>query len=199
MYMHEWLEEDGIVTSAEEIQSFVGTPHEAVVKKTISRIDAHVIRYLSMSPLFFLSTCGADGRCDVSPRGDVPGFVKAIDEKRLIYPERPGNRRVDSLLNIIERPQVGMLFLIPGQGEVVRINGKASIFKSGELIRRFDWKGKTTGLAVVVEVEECFIHCPRAFQQAGIWKTETWPEEQELPSIADMFKAHLKISGYEGG
>lgn len=185
------------VTSVEELRALVGEPHEAVVKKSINRIDDHVRNYLAMSPLFFLSTSNAEGQCDVSPRGDAPGFVRALDDRRLLYPERPGNKRVDSLLNILSNPHVGMLCIIPGLDEVLRINGRAAITRNRELLEPSARNGTVPPLGVVVEVEECFVHCPRALQQAGIWHTESWPPKEELPSIKEMFLAHIRMNGYK--
>ncbi|TYP71101.1 MSMEG_1061 family FMN-dependent PPOX-type flavoprotein [Paenibacillus methanolicus] len=189
--------QQGIITSAEELQEIVGQPHDAVVSKTVGVLDDGIERYLEMSPIFFLASAGASGRADVSPRGDETGFVKVLDERHLIFPDRMGNRRIDSLLNIADNPQVGMIFLIPGLNEVLRINGRAYVTRSEELIAAQQWKGKTTGMAVIVEVEEAFVHCPRALKQSGIWSGETWPDKETLPSTLEMFKAHLKISGYE--
>ncbi|MFF0828165.1 MSMEG_1061 family FMN-dependent PPOX-type flavoprotein [Brevibacillus sp. NPDC003359] len=189
------LEVKDLVTSAEELKSLVGEPHETVVKKSIGQVESHVIHYLSMSPLFFLSTSDTSGRCDVSPRGDEPGFVKVLDDHHIIFPERMGNRRIDSLLNIIGNPQVGLIFLIPGLEEVLRINGSARITKDAVLLAEQGWKGKTSGIGVIVKVEECFLHCPRAFKQAGLWKTDSWPEKEAMPLMLEMFRAHLKING----
>ncbi|WP_260985339.1 MSMEG_1061 family FMN-dependent PPOX-type flavoprotein [Paenibacillus xylanexedens] len=184
-----------LITDAKELQSMVGEPHEHVRNKAISYVDSHVQNFVSMSPLFFLSTSDQDGNSDVSPRGDEAGFVKVLDPYRLVYPERPGNRRIDSLINILSNPGVGMLFLIPGMNEVLRINGTASITKDAEFIESMNWNGKTIGAAVIVDVEECFIHCPRAFKQAGLWDSETWTQSEELPSSTEMFRAHLQING----
>lgn len=184
-----------LITDAAELQNMVGEPHEHVRNKAISFVDSHVEHFLSMSPLFFLSSSDREGRSDVSPRGDEAGFVKVLDPHRLVYPERPGNRRIDSLLNILTHPGVGMLFLIPGMNEVLRINGTASITKDEEFINSMGWTGKTIGAAVIVEVNECFIHCPRAFKQAGLWSSETWVDKESLPSSMDMFRAHLQING----
>jgi PPOX class probable FMN-dependent enzyme len=184
-----------LITSAEELRNLVGVPNEAVVKKSIAQIDDHIRNYLLISPLFFLSTASADGRCDVSPRGDAPGSVHVLDDKRLIYAERPGNRRIDSLLNIISNPQVGMLFVIPGQDQVLRINGKAYITQNEELLQPLLWNGNPPKLGVIVEVQECFVHCPRALKQASLWDTESWLPEEARPSIQAMFQAHLKING----
>ncbi|WP_440131357.1 MSMEG_1061 family FMN-dependent PPOX-type flavoprotein [Paenibacillus xylanexedens] len=184
-----------LITDANELQSMVGEPHEHVRNKAISYVDSHVQNFVSMSPLFFLSTSDQDGKSDVSPRGDEAGFVKVLDQFRLVYPERPGNRRIDSLMNILSNPGVGMLFLIPGMNEVLRINGTASITKDAEFIESMNWNGKTIGAAVIVDVEECFIHCPRAFKQAGLWDSETWAQSEDLPSSSEMFRAHLQING----
>ncbi|UPK42818.1 MULTISPECIES: MSMEG_1061 family FMN-dependent PPOX-type flavoprotein [Paenibacillus] len=184
-----------LVTDAEELQTMVGKPSEQVLNKVISFVDTHVQHFLSMSPLFFLSTSDSLSKRDVSPRGDEAGFVKVLDQYRLVYPERPGNRRIDSLLNILSNPGVGMIFLIPGMNEVLRINGRASITKDEEFIASMGWSGKTIGAAVIVDVEECFIHCPRAFKQAGIWSSETWVDKENLPSTSEMFRAHLQING----
>ncbi|WP_256704258.1 MSMEG_1061 family FMN-dependent PPOX-type flavoprotein [Paenibacillus sp. FSL R5-0766] len=184
-----------LITDAEELQGMVGEPHEHVRNKAISFVDSHVQNFISMSPLFFLSTSDRDGNSDVSPRGDGAGFVKVYDTYRLVYPERPGNRRIDSLLNMLSNPGIGMLFLIPGMNEVLRINGTASITKDEEFIASMGWSGKTIGAAVIVDVEECFIHCPRAFKQAGLWASETWVDAEDLPSTSEMFRAHLEING----
>jgi PPOX class probable FMN-dependent enzyme len=186
-----------LIVNADQLRELVGTPHEAVVKKSVSQLEEHVRHFLSLSPLFFLSTSDASGRCDSSPRGDDAGFVKPLDDFRLIYPERPGNRRIDSLLNMLENPQVGMLFIIPGMQEVLRINGRASLTTNAELLEQMNWSGKTPALAVIVEVQECFIHCPRALKQASVWDKEQWPVAEDMPSVSEMFKAHLRMNGYE--
>ncbi|WP_159881959.1 MSMEG_1061 family FMN-dependent PPOX-type flavoprotein [Paenibacillus puerhi] len=174
------------ISSREELRTLVGEPHEAVVKKSVAQIDSHIRGFIAKSPLFFLSTSGKDGQCDVSPRGDAPGFVTVLDDSRLLYPERPGNRRIDSLLNLLDNPHVGMLFVIPGMEEVMRINGRAWITRDEELLGSLQAGGKAPQLAVGVEVEECFIHCPRALKQARAW---------ERPSSLDMFRAHVKLNG----
>ncbi|HBU80311.1 MAG TPA: phosphohydrolase [Paenibacillus sp.] len=184
-----------LVADAKELQNMVGQPSEQVRNKAISFVDSHVQHFLSMSPLFFLSTSDSSSKSDVSPRGDEAGFVKVLDQYRLVYPERPGNRRIDSLLNILSNPGVGMIFLIPGMNEVLRINGRASITKDEEFIASMGWSGKIIGAAVIVDVEECFIHCPRAFKQAGLWSSETWVDKESLPSTSEMFRAHLQING----
>ncbi|MCK6074993.1 MSMEG_1061 family FMN-dependent PPOX-type flavoprotein [Paenibacillus silvae] len=183
------------ISDAKELKSMVGESSERARHKVIPYVDSHVQQFIAMSPLFFLSTSDRDGKSDVSPRGDSPGFVHVLDPHRLVYPERPGNRRIDSLLNILSDPGVGMLFVIPGLNEVLRINGTAKITKDEEFITGMNWSGKKIGAAVIVEVEECFMHCPRAFDQAGLWDTATWAKSEHLPSMSEMIRAHLQING----
>ncbi|MFX3632860.1 MAG: MSMEG_1061 family FMN-dependent PPOX-type flavoprotein [Candidatus Pristimantibacillus sp.] len=195
--MNELWQED-IIRSAEELKQMIGEPHEAVVKKTVTQIDSHIANFIAQSPLFFLATAAANGRADVSPRGDHAGFVKVLDNKRIVFADRPGNRRIDSMLNMLENPQVGMIFLIPPLQEVLRINGVATLTRNEAFINEMQFEGKSTGIAVVIEVQECFIHCPRAFKQAGIWDNEKWLSKEELPVVADMFRAHLEMNNYKG-
>lgn len=187
-----------IIRSVEELKDIIGEPHEAVVMKMVSQIDSHIENYIAQSPLFFLATSATNGRADVSPRGDQAGFVKVLDHKHIAFIDRPGNRRIDSMVNMLENPQVGMIFLIPSLQEVLRINGRATLSRNEALIRDMQWKGKTTGIAVIIEVEECFIHCPRAFKQSGIWDVDNWSSKDELPDVMEMFRAHLHMNNYKG-
>src|SRR5690554_4625780 len=165
--MIELLKED-IISSAEQLKEMIGAPHEAVVKKLVTEVDSHIENFIAKSPLFFLSTTSSvNGRADVSPRGDRPGFVRVLDKHTIVFLDRPGNRRIDSMLNMLENPQIGMLFLIPPLEEVLRINGRVTLSRNEALISDMQLEGKTTGIAVIIEVEECFIHCPRALKQSG--------------------------------
>lgn len=183
------------ITSTDQLRMKIEQPHEAIMKKTVNIIDEHIEKFLQMSSLFFLGTANENGQMDVSPRGGKSGFVKVLDDKHIAFPDNPGNRRADSLLNLIGNPKVGMVFMIPGLGEVLRLNGKAFITQNEEFIKSQAWEGKTTGIAIVVEVEECFIHCPKALNQGGIWSPENWFNKDEMPSTAEMFKAHLLLNG----
>ncbi len=194
--MSELWRED-IIRSAEQLKGMIGAPHEAVVQKTVTQIDSHIENYIAQSTLFFLATSAANRRSDVSPRGDRAGFVKVLNNKTIVFMDRPGNRRIDSMLNMLENPQVGMIFLIPPLEEVLRINGRATLTSNNAFIEDLKLEGKTTGVAVVIEVEECFIHCPRAFKQAGIWDYEKWSPTDKLPVVMDMFRAHLQMNNYK--
>lgn len=185
----------GIIQSLDELRLRIGEPHIAVQNKVINRIDDHVRAFIAKSPLFFLSTSNEQGHCDVSPRGDAAGFVRALDDHRLIYPERLGNRRLDSLQNLIANPQVGMVFIIPGVETVLRINGRAWLTKDEELLESMKLNDKLPIAAVGIEVQECFIHCSRALKLSEIWEQKSWLPEQDQPDGMDMFRAHIALNG----
>lgn len=186
-----------LVGSLEELRELVGTPHEAVVLKSISMIDEQARSYIAQSPMVFVSSSNENGQCDVSPRGDEPGFVHVVGESQLIIPDRPGNKRTDTLSNILRNPHAGLLFVIPGMEEVLRVNGKAHIIRDHPVLEGMALRGKAPTIGIVVEVEECFIHCPRALKSSGIWDADSWPAKDSLPSSKEIFHAHLRINGYD--
>ena len=188
---------EAAVTSQAVLREMIGTPHELVIKKTVSVIDEYCKKFIAMSPLLFLATADAAGNCDVSPRGDQPGSVYVVNDYQLVIADRPGNKRVDSLFNIVANPHVGLIFLIPGLEEVLRINGRATIIKNKDILSNMSLKGKPPLLGIGVDVEECFIHCPRALKESNIWNPEEWPYKEGIPSMMDIFRAHLKINGVE--
>ena len=162
------LFKDSIETE-EELRSIVGFPSELVENKVITHLDHNCIDFISQSPFIVMSTSDDFGYCDASPRGDKPGFVLVLNEKQLIIPERPGNRRIDTLRNILLNPRIGLLFFIPGLGETLRINGTATIVKDEVLLKRMAVEDKRPLLGIGIEVEECFIHCAKAFKRSGLW------------------------------
>ncbi|WP_317259182.1 MSMEG_1061 family FMN-dependent PPOX-type flavoprotein [Paenibacillus sp. J5C2022] len=172
-----------ILSSEEEIRYILGFPSELVKKKTVYELDNHCRNFISMSPLLFLSTSDDKGFCDVSPRGDAPGSVIVLDEKHLVIPERPGNRRIDSLRNILSNPRVGIVFIIPGLEETLRINGSAYIIKDYDILDLMKAKDKRPLLGIGVAIEECYIHCAKAFKRSRLWERESWADIDALPSI----------------
>ncbi len=185
-----------IITSDEAFEAFceeVGKPSELAANKVISSIDAHCEAFIKKSPFLTMASANKDGACDVTPRGDDPGFVHVVDENFLFIPERPGNKRMDSAHNILSNPHVGLLFFIPGLGETLRINGKAHICRDPELLDACMAKGKRPLFGVLVEVKECYIHCAKAFLRSGLWKPESWIDQEERPSVAKMIKAHTEF------
>jgi PPOX class probable FMN-dependent enzyme len=176
------------VSSVEELRAIVGQPSEAVAKKVRPTLDQIHLDWLAHSPLCFIATTDADGHLDVSPKGDPPGFVHVIDETTIAIPERPGNKRVDGYLNVLQHPRAGVVFVLPGRGDTLRINGGATIVSDADYFDALIVAGKRPILALEIAVEEVFFHCAKAFLRSNAWKPETW-QPDALPSVPQMVKA----------
>lgn len=183
------------INNFDELRTMFGEPSELAKRKVISYIDEHCRNYIAHSPFLVLSTSDENGYSDASPRGDAPGFVLVLDENRLVIPDRPGNKRMDSLKNILSNPRVGLLFLIPGMPETLRVNGKASLTQEPNLLGRMKAGGKNPLLGIVVEVEECYIQCGKALKRSGLWNPVSWADSSTLPSGAEILAAHSKLPG----
>jgi PPOX class probable FMN-dependent enzyme len=180
------------VTSEEELRALVGKPSELAIRKEIAYLDAHCRAFIARSPFVLIATSGASGRADVSPKGDPPGFVQVLDEHRLVIPDRPGNRRLDGMRNLLENPHVGLLFLIPGLEETLRVNGRAWIVRDEEVLARCAVMGKPPTLGLGVYAEECFIHCAKAFKRAHLWEPGEWPDRTGLASPSEILVDHAR-------
>jgi PPOX class probable FMN-dependent enzyme len=176
------------VTTVDELRAIVGQPVPAVANKVKTRLSEAQQDWLSHSPLGFVATTDADGRLDVSPKGDPPGFVHVIDDATIAIPERPGNKRVDGFLNVLSRPRVGTVFLIPGRGDSLRINGSARIIADARYFDTMIVEGKRPILAMEIDVDEVFFHCAKAFLRSDAWKPATW-DPTAVPSVAQLAKA----------
>ena len=174
------------ITDLAALRELVGTPSERAVKKQLAALDQHCRAFIARSPFVLLGTSSVDGRCDVSPKGDQPGFVLVLDDQTLVIPDRPGNRRLDSLQNILANPHVGLLFLIPGMDETLRVNGTAELVRGEDLLDRMAMNGKRPVLGIKVHVEETFLHCARSFLRAQLWAPERFIAREEMPSLARM-------------
>ena len=176
-----------LVTSVETLREIAGgEPSEVARKKEIPALDAHARTFIARSPFLLLGTADAQGRCDVSPKGDAPGFVRVLDDHHLVIPDRPGNKRLDGMRNILVNPHVGIIFLVPGNDFTLRVNGRASITRDPDLLATLSAQGKTPRLAIGVEVEEVFLHCARSFRRGRLWNQESWPGADALPSMPCM-------------
>lgn len=175
-----------IVSSEQQIRDVLGHPGERAVLKDQARLDEHFRAFVASSPFLLLATSNASGQCDVSPKGDEPGFVKVLDETHLAIPDRIGNRRIDGMRNILENGHVGLIFLIPGREDTLRVNGRAWIVQDDDILDHMVVRGKRPPFAIGVEVEEAFMHCPRAFMRSGLWKPDAWPAADEVPSMSQM-------------
>jgi len=183
------------VASEQELRELVGTPGEIAIAKQIPALDEHCRTLISHSPYVLLSTSDASGRCDVSPKGDAPGFVRVIDGTHLVIPDRPGNKRVDGMRNILANPHVGLLFLIPSRHETLRVNGRACILRDAQLLQSMAVDGKSPRLGIGVSVQEVFIHCGKASFRSHLWDAMYWPDVSELASPGCMLLEHAKPVG----
>lgn len=177
-----------VVTTVEELRAIVGEPNAAVKNKVTDRLSPAQQDWLSHSPLGFVATTDADGRVDVSPKGDPPGFVHIIDERTIAIPERPGNKRVDGYLNVLQHPHVGTVFVIPGRGDTLRVNGSGTVLSDADYFDAMIVDGKRPILALEIAVEEVFFHCAKAFLRSDAWKPETW-DPTAVPSVAQLAKS----------
>ena len=184
-----------VVTSEQELREIVGVPGSRSAQKEQARLDAHCRAFIARSPFLLMATAAPDGRCDVSPKGDAPGFVHVLDDQRLVIPDRPGNKRLDGMTNLIGNSHVGLIFLIPGREETLRVNGRAWITRDPELLQRSAVNGKTPQLAIGVEVEQAFLHCPKAFLRSKLWRPEAWPNTDALPSFACALFEQIRPEG----
>jgi len=175
---------DHVVKSIEELREKVGEPSELARKKQIGAIDHHCRAFIALSPFVLVATADEAGGCDVSPKGDAPGFVLVLDDRTLAIPDRPGNRRADTFRNVLANPRVGLLFLVPGRNETLRINGRAQISDDPVLRDRMMVQGKAPLLALVVQVEEAFVHCGKCMLRSRLWDPASWPPVADLPSHA---------------
>ena len=179
------------VTTVDDLRAIVGHPNSYVANKVATRLSAVQQDWLAHSPLGFVATTDANGRVDVSPKGDPPGFVHVIDDTTIAIPERPGNKRVDGYLNVLQRPYVGTLFLIPGRGDTLRINGTARILADADYFDAMTVQGKRPILALEIDVEEVFFHCAKAFLRSDAWKPDRW-NPTAVPSVARIAQALKK-------
>lgn len=181
------------ITTLEQLRELIPEPAERALKKEQGRLDDHCREFIALSPFVILSSSSATGAGDVSPKGGPPGFVTVLDDHRLVIPDATGNRRVDSLQNILENPRVGLLFLIPGMGETLRVNGLAELSRDPALLEDAQTGGRPAALAIVVTAEQVFLHCAKCIIRSGLWKPETWSDRDELPSAAEILNDHIGI------
>jgi PPOX class probable FMN-dependent enzyme len=184
-----------VVTREDELRALLGSPSERAVKKESAILDEPSRQFIAHSPFLLLATSNAAGQCDVSPKGDGPGFVRVLDEGHLVIPDRPGNKRLDGMRNLLQNPHVGLIFLVPGREETLRVNGRASIVRDADILATLAVRGKAPLLAIGVAVEECFFHCAKAFRRSGLWDPEGWPDRSVLPSMACVLYEKLRPEG----
>ena len=183
------------VRSEAELREIVREPSQVIWDKDIGRIDEHARTLIAHSPLVLLATSDAEGTCDVSPKGDPAGSVLVLDDHRHALADRPGNHRVDGFRNVLRNPHVGLLFLVPGMNETLRVNGRATIVSDAPFFDDLAIKGRRPRLALLVEVEELYMHCAKAFLRSSLWQPETWPDRAKLPTLGRIIKDQVDLKG----
>jgi len=166
--------------SVERLRAVIGEPGAGIELKLYDALTEEARSYIERSPFLVLSSADRDGNLDASPKGDAPGFVLIEDDRTIVIPDRPGNKLAYGLTNVVDNPRVGVLFMIPGTTETLRINGSAELRSDPELLELLAARGKLAVLAIRVTIEECFFHCSKAFIRSNLWKPDSWPEKQRI-------------------
>jgi len=174
------------VPSQSALRGIMGRPMDLAVQKQLGKLDRYCRAFIARSPFLCIGTADADGKADVSPRGDPAGFVQVLDDNTLIIPDRPGNNRLDTMSNIMANPNVGLLFFIPGFEDTLRVNGRATIVNDPEVLQRAAINGKAPKVAIRVAVDEAFLHCAKALRRSRLWDAESRVDRKEMPSLAKM-------------
>ena len=174
------------------LRTVYSEPAARAVQKVLDHLDMHCRNFIALSPFCVLSSADADGRADASPRGDPPGFVKVLDEKTLLLPDRPGNNQVDSLQNIVDNPGVGLLFFVPGMNETLRVKGKAEIVTDTELLEPMTERRRAPLSGLRITVEEAFLHCGRALLRSRLWDAGVQIERSSYPTYGQVLADQIK-------
>ncbi|MFP4513795.1 MAG: MSMEG_1061 family FMN-dependent PPOX-type flavoprotein [Acidimicrobiales bacterium] len=180
------------ITDVDGLRRLYREPHELVLRKQIDHVDAAARAFIAAAPFVVLATASDDGT-DASPRGGHPGFVAVLDDTRLAMGDLAGNNRLDSHTNLLAHPRVGMLFLVPGVDETLRVNGRATLTTDPAVLDAVAIDGRAPRLAIGIDVEECFVHCAKAFRRSRLWDPSSWPGPEEQPSAACALRDHLDL------
>ena len=183
---------NAIATEA-DLRTIIGPEPPGLAEKNQPALDDFAVEFIAKSPFLVLSTADAEGRIDASPKGDAPGFVLVENERAIVIPDRLGNRLAYGHRNILTNPRVGVLFMIPGTPETLRVNGRAALSAEPELLERLAARGRSAVLAIHVQIEEVFFHCAKAFLRSQLWKPETWQARHEV-SFGKMYAAKKKAA-----
>ena len=182
------------IDSQTALRGLYKMPGEVASKKVLSQLDEHCRQFIKLSPFLCISTAGADGSADVSPRGDAPGFVGVPDDGTVVIPDRVGNNRLDTLANIVENPNVGLIFFVPGFNAILRINGQGKIVDDPALLVQYAVDGKLPATAVVITVVEAFLHCPKAIMRAKLWSGEALTPRDVMPTAGQIYKDQIALT-----
>jgi PPOX class probable FMN-dependent enzyme len=179
---------DKTIDDEAALVALLGEPLALTCAKVASRLNSLTRQFIEKSPFVCLATSSAEGKCDVSPRGDPVGFVRILDDVTLLVPERPGNRLADSLKNVLSNPQVGLLFIIPGVTDTFRVNGRATLTTDADLLAPCVVESKVPKLGIIIDIEEAYTHCSKAFLRSQFWEPSKFIERDALPSNGEIFR-----------
>jgi PPOX class probable FMN-dependent enzyme len=178
-----------VVESEADLRSVLGHPAPLVLRKELAALDSNALQFIERSPFAIIATSDADGRLDASPKGDPAGFVRVLDEKTLAIPDRPGNRRADTFTNLIANDRIGLIFLIPGKQETLRVSGRAIIVRDIEVRSLLAVREKVPEFAIIVAIEQVFFHCAKCMIRSGLWAPESWAGGAGLATLAETLVA----------
>jgi uncharacterized protein len=178
------------ITSHEALRTVYKMPEPTTgpIRKELKRLDGHCKSFIARSPFVLIGSSDGNGNADVTPKGDKPGFAAVLDDNTIAIPDRPGNNRVDTLENIVVSPAVGLLFLIPGMNETLRVNGEARITTDPALRERLAVQGRPPLSVIVVTVKAAYMHCAKAFMRSGLWKPDSWPDRATMPTLGEILR-----------
>ncbi|GAA6182104.1 pyridoxamine 5'-phosphate oxidase family protein [Shimia sp. NS0008-38b] len=180
------LKPEHLIGDEATLRGLFPATHDLAIKKCLDHLDEHASSFVSRAPFLCIGTQAGPAQADVSPRGDPAGFVKVLNTKTLLIPDRPGNNRLDTLANILANPTVGLLFMVPGFDETLRVNGTAQITQDPDILNMMSVQGRVPRVAIVVSVNEVFLHCAKAFRRASLWDPEARQNRKEMPSLMKM-------------
>jgi PPOX class probable FMN-dependent enzyme len=182
------------IKSRAELRAVYREPGDLPVRKEMRALDAHARHFLSKSPFVLIGTQDRDGDADVTPKGDRPGFAQPLDDFTLVIPDRPGNNRLDTWENVLVNPAVGLLFLIPGMDETLRVNGEGRLTFDEDLRHRLAVDGKPALSVLVVQISAVYLHCAKAFMRSKLWSAESWPQRSEFPTLGEIIRDQLALA-----
>jgi uncharacterized protein len=180
-----------LIENADRLHEIYGAPNERAIKKELRRLDRHCRAFIARSPFLVVASADASGRCDASPKGDMPGFVQVIDDTTLLIPDRLGNNRVDTLANLLARPGIGLIFFVPGINETLRVNGRAQVATDPALLEPLAVNGKVPRSGILVSVEEVYFHCGKALIRSDLWNPEKHVRRGEFPSLGRIIAEQI--------
>lgn len=185
--------DDCLIATATELEKLSGAPMPGAIEKVFPRLDRYSRQFIELSPFACLGSCNQRDGLDVSPRGDGPGFVKVLDDCRLLFPERPGNRRHDTMKNLLEHPAIGILFFVPGIPETLRVNGQARLTQDAKLLSACEYRGHTPPFGILVDIEEVFFHCGKALIRSGLWSHNPAVGRPAFPMMGEVVREQTKL------